>query len=75
MSKGKQAQNANYWNICDPDMGHVSCQNTEQFDEIERVPEVIEEDENFEQVYAVILPQFQHGEKRCRGQRERIGEL
>ena len=54
-----------YWNITDLGTNHTEPMNTETFKEIELVPDGAETEVLVEEAFAVNLPRFRHGERRC----------
>ena len=63
--KGKEGRYEHYWNISDVETGHIASHDTQQFDEITLVPQHEEENQQEDEVFAVNVPRYWHGEKKC----------
>ena len=75
--KGKTGKYENFWNIRNPETGHIEVHDTEQFEEVALNPEadpevqaVDEGDEQQDEVFAVNIPRDRHGDRRCREAKE-----
>ena len=74
--KGKVGKWEHFWNLKDPETGHVTVEDTAELEEISLVPEDLaanndaEDEDDDDAVYVVIVPRFRHGEVKCKEAKE-----
>jgi hypothetical protein len=59
-NNGKEGRYKHYWNLRNPQTGHISNHDAKMFTDISMVPQPDDE------TYAVDIPRYRHGERRCR---------
>ena len=60
-----------WWNVKDPDTGHVKPEDLGAKRCLEKVEEAVEETEREEEVYVVTIPRYRHHEYQCKVAKEK----